>query len=162
MRKSIQALSIALLTFLLVSLSACGGGPKVDWDLKISGAVGNPLTLSYNELTDMPQTELNEVLMEKSMGEDEVTSWSGVALSEIFERAEVDPDYVSATATAADGYAIEISKDELQGAIVALKRGGEWITDIPEEEGKDPIRLVCPETPANRWVFQLQEIQVNK
>jgi DMSO/TMAO reductase YedYZ molybdopterin-dependent catalytic subunit len=162
MRKSIQTLSVALLAFLLVSLSACSGGPKVDWDLKISGAVGNPLTLGYNELTDMPQIELSEVLMEKSMGEDEVTSWSGVALREIFERAEVDPDYVSVTATAADGYAIEISKDELQGAVVALKRGAEWIVDVPEEEGKGPIRLVCPETPANRWIFQLQEIQVNK
>ena len=161
MKKSVQTLRIVLLTLLLVSLSACGGS-KVDWDLTISGAVGNPLTLSYSELTDMPQTELSEILMEKSMGEDEVTSWSGVALSEIFERAEVDPDYGSVTATAADGYAIEISKDELQGAIVALKRGDEWITDMPEEEGKGPIRLVCPETPANRWVFQLQEIQVNK
>jgi DMSO/TMAO reductase YedYZ molybdopterin-dependent catalytic subunit len=161
MKKPVQTLRIVLLTLFLVSLSACGGS-KVDWDLKISGAVGNPLTLSYNELTEMPQTELSEILMEKSMGEDEVTSWSGVALSEIFERAEVDPDYGSVTATAADGYAIEISKDELQGAIVALKRGGEWITDMPEEEGKGPIRLVCPETPANRWVFQLQELQVNK
>jgi hypothetical protein len=45
---------------------------------------------------------------------------------------------------------------------VALKSGGEWIVDVPEEEGKGPIRLVCPETPANRWVFQLQEIQVNE
>jgi DMSO/TMAO reductase YedYZ molybdopterin-dependent catalytic subunit len=161
MKKPVQTLRIVLLALLLMSLSACGGS-KVDWDLTISGAVGNPLTLSYSELTDMPQTELSEVLMEKSMGEDEVTSWSGVALSEVFERAEVDPDYGSVTATAADGYAIEISKDELQGAIVALKRGGEWITDMPEEEGKGPIRLVCPETPANRWVFQLQEIQVNK
>ena len=75
-------------------------------------------------------------------------------------QAEVSADYVSVTALAADGYAIEITKDELQDAIVALKQDGEWITEAESDKG--PIRLVCPETPTNRWVFQLQEIQVNE
>ena len=153
---------IALLgTLLVAGLIGCGGGaPRVDWEFKISGAVSKPLTLSYGELAKMPQTELNDILMQKSMGEDEIRSWSGVALEEIFKRAEVGLNYVSVTALAADGYAIEISKDELQGAIVALKDDGEWIVTVDPEHG--PIRLVCPQTPANRWVFQLQEIQVNE
>jgi hypothetical protein len=66
---------------------------------------------------------------------------------------------VSITSVAGDGYAIEISKDELQDCIVALKENGEWIAEADPDHG--PIRMVCPHTPANRWVFQLQELQVN-
>jgi DMSO/TMAO reductase YedYZ molybdopterin-dependent catalytic subunit len=87
--------------------------------------VNKPLTLSYSELAKMPQTELKDILMEKSRGEDEIGSWSGVPVEEIFKRAEASSNYVSVTASAADGYAVEISRDELQGAIVALKKDGE-------------------------------------
>jgi DMSO/TMAO reductase YedYZ molybdopterin-dependent catalytic subunit len=144
---------------LAVALGGCGGAaPKVDWTLGVSGAVSSPLALSYTELADMPQSDLNEILMEKSLGEDTTGDWSGVALDEILAQAGA-AEYVSITAVAGDGYAIEISKDELQDAIVALKENGEWISEADPDHG--PIRLVCPHTPANRWVFQLSELQVN-
>jgi DMSO/TMAO reductase YedYZ molybdopterin-dependent catalytic subunit len=151
---------VVTMTLLLVlGLAACGGGaPEVDWTLGVSGAVSNPLTLSFAELADMPQTDLSEILMEKSLGEDTTGDWSGVALDEILAEAGAG-EYVSITAVAGDGYAIEISKDELQDAIVALKENGEWIAEADPDHG--PIRLVCPLTPANRWVFQLMELQVN-
>jgi DMSO/TMAO reductase YedYZ molybdopterin-dependent catalytic subunit len=150
---------LSILILLGVLLAACGSSaPKVDWDLQITGAVDQSLTLSYSDLTKMSQVELNEVLMEKSQGPDEVTSWSGVPLEEIFAQAGVDSNYVSITALAADGYAVEISRDELQDGIVALKDREGWIVNTDSDHG--PIRLVCPHTPANRWVFQLSEIQV--
>ncbi len=152
---------IFCMLLLAVGLAGCGGAPKVDWELAVNGAVSTPLGLGYSELAGMEQVDLGDVLMDKSLGEDEVTSWSGVSLEAILEQAGAG-DYVSITAVASDGYAIEISKDEVQAAIVALKKSGEWIVNVAEEEDKGPIRLVCPETPANRWVFQLQEIQVNE
>ena len=143
----------------VIMLAACGGGaPDVDWDVEISGAVETPLTLSYADLVALPQTDLGEILMQKSLGEDEVASWEGPSIAIIFEKAGVT-EYSTVTATAADGYAIEITPDELADAIIALKRGGEWITKAEPDKG--PVRLVCPETPANRWVFQIQEIVVN-
>ena len=145
---------------LLVSLVGCGGGaPDSDWTLQVTGAVGTPLSVSYQELVDMPQTELSDILMERSEGEDTTGSWSGVALSSLMEQSGAPADYASITAVAADGYAIEIPREELEGAIVALKEEGEWIAEADPDHG--PIRLVCPHTPANRWVFQLTEIQVN-
>jgi len=151
---------VLMVTLLLVlGLAACGGAtPAVDWDLGVSGAVSSPLTLSYAELADMPQAELKDILMEKSLGEDTTGNWSGVALTELLDKAGAG-EYVSITAMAGDGYAIEISKDELQDAIVALKENGEWIAEADPDHG--PIRLVCPHTPANRWIFQLMELQVN-
>jgi DMSO/TMAO reductase YedYZ molybdopterin-dependent catalytic subunit len=151
--------SVIILLALVTALAGCGGGaPEVDWDLVVSGAVSTPLTVSYAELADMPQTELSEILMEKSLGEDTTGDWSGVALADLLEKAGAG-EYVSITAVAGDGYAIEISKDELQDGIVALKEDGEWIAETDPDHG--PIRMVCPHTPANRWVFQLKELQVN-
>ena len=151
--------SVLLVAILLVLvLAGCGGAPDVDWTLGVSGAVSTPLALSYADLAEMPQTELSDILMEKSLGEDTTGDWSGVTLDEILTQAGA-AEYVSITAVAGDGYAIEISKDELEGAIVALKENGEWIAEADPDHG--PIRMVCPYTPANRWVFQLMELQVN-
>jgi DMSO/TMAO reductase YedYZ molybdopterin-dependent catalytic subunit len=150
---------VVMSLLLILALAGCGGGaPKVDWTLGVSGAVSNPLALSYTDLADMPQSDLTDILMEKSLGEDTTGNWSGVALAEILDQAGAG-EYVSITAVAGDGYAIEISKDELQDAIVALKENGEWIAEADPDHG--PIRLVCPHTPANRWTFQLMELQVN-
>jgi len=145
---------------LLMSLAACwGGAPKVDWELKISGDVANPMTLSYRDLTGMEQRDLTEIMMEKSTGEDEVTSWSGVDLITVLDQAGAG-EFVTITAFAADGYAIEVSAGELENAIIALMDNGEWIADVTPDKG--PIRLVTPETPGNRWVFQLVELQINQ
>ncbi len=42
---------------------------------------------------------------------------------------------------------------------VALKKDDTWITKAEPDKG--PIRLVCPETPANRWGLQVQTLTVN-
>ncbi len=150
---------IPIFMLVIVLLTACSGGaPKVDWELEVSGAVSTPLTLSFQDLAGMNQTDLSDVKMEKSTGEDELTAWSGVPISEIFSKAGVTT-FSTITAIAADGYAIEITKDELEGGIVAMKDKGEWIAEVSPDKG--PIRLVCPKTPGNRWVFSLKEIVVN-
>ncbi len=151
------ALILALVIPML--LSACGGAPKVDWTLSISGEVSNPVSYSYDELARMDMVNLDDVLMEKSRGEDEVRSFSGVDLATLLEEAGAPDDFSTITAIAADGYAIEISRDEMVDGIVALKQSGEWIVDADPDAG--PIRLVFPSTPANRWVFQITEIIVN-
>ena len=151
---------IRIFLWLGIFLVSCSSAPKNEWELKISGAVDNPFSITYEELTNMPQLTLENVFMDKSVGEDETGAWSGVAVDELLSKAEVDSDYVTVTAKAADGYAIEISRAELSGGFIALKENGEWIAKSDPEHG--PIRLVCPETPANRWVFQIMELQVNK
>ncbi len=152
-----------VIVFLLLSMlvAGCGSGaPDVDWELNIGGAVNNPLTLSFDDLAKMEQVDLNDILMEKSTGDDVITSWSGVPVAGLFEDAGAPADWSTVTAVAGDGYAIEITRDEMQDAIVALKEGEEWIATADPDHG--PIRLVCPHSPGNRWVFQLQEIQINQ
>lgn len=163
MKKEHQSVfKIASITFLIVLsalLTACSGAPNVDWELAITGAVDNPTVFTYKELAALPQVDLTDVLMEKSRGEDEVRSFSGVALAAILEMAGAAQDFSSITAIAADGYAIEITPDEMVDGVIALKEGKEWIVKSDPKAG--PIRLVFPTTPANRWVFQLNQIVVN-
>lgn len=157
--KRFQWLSLTLLV-LLLGLTACGGGaPDVNWQLTISGDVAQTVTFSFADLAKMDQVDLTEILMEKSTGEDVVTSWSGVPLDVLLDQAGAG-EFSTLTALAADGYAIEISAGELGNAIVALKDNGEWIANVTPDKG--PLRLVTPDTPANRWVFQITEIQVNQ
>lgn len=155
--RTMKVMVLGVLVGVSVLLAACGA-PKVDWTLAVDGAVDTPLTLSYADLVASPQVDLTDILMQKSLGENETASWSGVALDEILAQAGAG-EFASITATAADGYAIEITRDELQDAIVALKKDGAWITKAEPDKG--PIRLVCPETPANRWVFQVQTLTIN-
>jgi len=157
MRSKYAMVVVATLALVLV-LAACGA-PKVDWTLSVSGAVSSPHSWTYADLAGLPETQLEDILMERSTGEDSMGSWSGVPIQDLLDAAGAG-DLASVTAVAADGYAIEITKDELEGGIVALKENGEWIANADPEHG--PIRLVTPNTPASRWVFQLQEIQVNE
>lgn len=148
-----------LVLMMSILLYACSSAPKVDWTLTISGEDMQTISFSYSEMVDMPQIDLSEILMNKSVGDDEITSWSGVSLDFLFEKAGVYPEFSTITAVAADGYAIKITQTELQDAIIALQGDGEWIQKADPEHG--PIRLVAPETPANRWVFQIIEIKIN-
>lgn len=160
MRKS-TVVALLLVALVLCSCGAKGSSaPSVDWKLEIKGDVGKPLTLTYADLAKMPQTTLKDVMMQKSAGEPEPTTWTGVALTEILKKAEAGADPSSITAVASDGYAIEIPRDELEGAIIAMKDGKDWI--VKSDPDKGPIRLVCPKAPANRWIFSLNEVRIKK
>ncbi len=160
MKRMLSSTGWIMLLLLPLILAACSSTPNIDWELTISGDVDNPTTFTFEELAAMPQVYLNEVLMEKSRGEDEVRSFTGVSLETLFEIVGVPDDITTVTAKAADGYAIEITPDELENAIIALKDGGEWVIEKDPDDGA--MRLVTPTTPANRWVFQLTELIINQ
>jgi DMSO/TMAO reductase YedYZ molybdopterin-dependent catalytic subunit len=128
--------------------------------------VDSELTLSYQELADMEQTELTDVLMRKSRGEDQMTSWAGVPVDTILDQAGVHDDASTVTLIAADGYAIEGTLADLDGAIVALKGAhpdtGEitWLVELPDAADQGAIRLIAPDKPANFWARQLVEIVI--
>lgn len=154
---------IRRLPFLVIGmliLSACAITPKVKWDLTITGSVNEPSTFSYQELASLPQTGLENVMMDRSVDEDEIGSWSGVALDDLFLHAGVSNEFSTLTAVASDGYSITVLPEELEGAIIALKKDGEWIQIVDPSHG--PIRLVCPRTTASRWVYKLKGIVLNQ
>ena len=152
-----RGLLALLIVVIVIGLSACGGGaPSLDWTLKISGAVTQPLNLSYRDLTRREQVTLENVLMRKSQGEDTTNTWEGPSLAGILEEAGVSPNATAIVCTAADGYAKEIPIADLENAIIALKQDDQWSA---EDEKSGPIRIVVPNLPASAWMFQLVEIE---
>jgi DMSO/TMAO reductase YedYZ molybdopterin-dependent catalytic subunit len=157
-----KVFAILFLTMAVLVVAGCGAvgpqAPQVDWTLNVEGEVDDPLALSHADLAGMEQVSLDQVLMQKSRGEDTVNDWEGVPLGAILEKAGVHTDASGVTAMAADGYAIMISMADLEDAIVALKMDGEWIATSDPDHG--PIRLVVPNKPSNHWVFALATIIV--
>jgi DMSO/TMAO reductase YedYZ molybdopterin-dependent catalytic subunit len=160
--KNYRTFAMVFLTAAMLVIAGCGGGgpqaPQVDWTLNVEGEVDNPLALIYADLAGMEQVALDQVLMQKSRGEDTVNDWEGVPLTAIFQQAGVHVDASGITAMAADGYAIMIPMADLEDAIVALKMDGEWIATSDPDHG--PIRLVVPNKPSNHWVFALSDVIV--
>jgi DMSO/TMAO reductase YedYZ molybdopterin-dependent catalytic subunit len=166
MKRRLMLLLILAATLLL---AACGGSdvPDADWTLRVGGTgVDNELTLSYQDLAGMEQTTLTDVLMRKSRGEDQLTSWVGVPVAAVLDQAGVHEDASTVTLIASDGYAIEGTLADLEGAIIALKSAhpdtGEmtWLVELPDAADQGAIRLVAPDKPANFWARQLVEIVI--
>jgi DMSO/TMAO reductase YedYZ molybdopterin-dependent catalytic subunit len=155
MKRNITLALLALVISLVAM--ACGSStPKVDWQIEITGAVSNPLTISYEELTKRDMIVLKDVLMRRSQGEDTTSTWEGPALMPILQEAGISANAEAVVFTAADGYAREMVVAELQDAIIALKEDGEWIA----QGGDNPLRLIVPDKPANHWISHLVEIDV--
>lgn len=70
MRLRVSLLVLLLAT--LASLVGCGAKSSgIDWKIDITGAVGKPVRVSYDDLVGMRQTTLQNVLMRKSRGEEQ-------------------------------------------------------------------------------------------
>jgi DMSO/TMAO reductase YedYZ molybdopterin-dependent catalytic subunit len=122
-----------------------GDVPDVDvatWTLTVSGAVEEPLTLSYDELLALPATEVTTDIHC-------VTRWSrfdagfkGVHWRELAARCRPKPTARFAIAHAEQGFTANVPLAALEDehALVAYEAEGEPLT--PEHGG--PVRLVIP------------------
>ncbi len=163
MKKGFALLILLFVVLATVACGSAGGGgaanaPKVDWTLSITGAVSKPLTLSYADLAKRPQTTLKDVTMTRSQGEATKNAWTGPALADLFKEAGISANAKGITCLAKDGYAMEMTMDDVKNAIIAMKQDDQWIN----AGDKGPIRLVAPDKTANFWVAQLQEIKVSE
>ena len=158
-RNIVQLALLALLALVIVLVAtACGGSsaPRVDWQVQVTGAVSNPLTISYEELTKRDMVVLEDVFMRRSQGEDTTNTWEGPALMPILQEAGLSPNATAVICSASDGYAREMVLEELQDSIIALKEDGEWIA----KGGDNPLRIIVPDKPANHWISHLVEMEV--
>jgi len=159
MKRNVSLL-ILVAALLALALTACGNGaPKVDWQVKISGAVSNPMTLSYADIAKRDMVTLVDVLMRKSQGEDTTNDWEGPDLMAVLNEAGMSANATGIVCTAADGYAREMTMADLDNGIIALKMDGAWVA---AEDPTNPLRIVLPDKPANFWISQLVEISVTE
>ncbi len=134
--------------------------PEIDfasWRLEVTGKVGNPLSLSYDDLRCMPKIKRPCTLICPGFFEDEAT-WAGVPLAYVLELAQIDPGFNEIRLVSADGYATMISGDVARGTSNFLAY--EWEGEpLPIIHGF-PLRAVLPAYNGNLWAKWLIKIEV--
>jgi DMSO/TMAO reductase YedYZ molybdopterin-dependent catalytic subunit len=122
-----------------------GPNPSFDlstWDLAVFGLVGNPLTLSWDELMAMPQKEVvTDIHCVTRWSKLDIT-WRGIPLSEVLGRARVKPHASHVMAYSEGGYTTNLPLDVVldDDALLAHTYDGEPL----EPDHGAPMRLLVP------------------
>jgi DMSO/TMAO reductase YedYZ molybdopterin-dependent catalytic subunit len=122
-----------------------GANPAYDlatWDLTVFGAVENELTLSWDELQALPQKELATDIHCVTRWSKLDTTWVGVAVRDVLDRAGVLPAGSHVMAYSAGGYTTNIPLAALYADDVLLAHTYDG-RPLEHDHGA-PLRLLVP------------------
>jgi hypothetical protein len=123
--------------------------PEVDegaWELEITGAVANPVTISYIDVLQLPSVEQQTTLtcISNKVGGDLISNanWTGVTLAQLIARAGLRPEAAELAIYAHDGYteSFPLSKALEPTTLAVYLMNGEQLT---KRHGY-PVRLIVP------------------
>ena len=122
-----------------------GPNPDFDlstWDFAVVGEVEAPLTLSWDELLDLPQREVTTDIHCVTRWSKLDTVWRGVPVSEVLDRAGVKPSGTHVMAYSDGGYTTNIPLQALldDDVLLAHTYAGEPL----EPDHGAPLRLLVP------------------
>ena len=126
-----------------------------EWQLNIGGAVANPVSLKYADLS--ANKELTATI-DCTGGWHSTQIWSGTPLSDLLETVNPIGDAASVTVRSVTGYYRKFSMREANSYIIATHVGGETLS-----HGHGfPARLVAHDKRGFEWVKWITEIEVNR
>jgi len=159
--------SLLATTFLLNALNSNRDYiPQEDndeWVLVVDGLVSNPLTLTYNDLLDMPSKTVRARLwcVDDPTGASARThDWTGVPLKDILETAGISDIAVKIAFYAADAYSTDLTPETAlrDDIIIAYKKDGKFISKT--DDGYPPTQMVVPGKYGYKWIKFLIHIEV--
>lgn len=129
------------------------------WRLKIDGAVGDELNLSYDELLAMPAVT-KKIRISCVSGWSSVPTWSGPLVRDVLQKAGADPGARTVYFNSVSGYSLGWHRNRLSGgsAILATHVNGAPLSD----NHGFPVRLIAPGYPGQDMVKQIDHIFVGK
>jgi len=144
---------------------------QVTTEVKVVGVVAHPLTLSVDDLRQLPVRHVDEVRVvgEGKSREEQTRHHGGVLLRDVLDKAEVveaarhDKRRTVIVATASDGYRAVFSWAELyltplgEGVLVLIERDGQPLDD---REGRIALISLKDTNTGPRHVRWLQRIEV--
>jgi DMSO/TMAO reductase YedYZ molybdopterin-dependent catalytic subunit len=128
-----------------------------EWDLTVSGLVTEPFTITLEELRALPAVTPTVDIHCVTKWSKFDTSWTGVRVRDLFERAGVRPDATHVIEHAEYGYTTNLPLADIttDDAIVAYAYEGQ---DIEPIHG-GPVRIVVPHLyfwKSAKWVRGLE------
>jgi DMSO/TMAO reductase YedYZ molybdopterin-dependent catalytic subunit len=128
-----------------------------DYQLKVTGKIDHPLTLTYDELRCLPKLTATPALICRGYFED-FAEWSGASLEYLFGLAGVQKEASSVYLVSADGYEAFLTLEEAmrEDNFLAYEWEGQ---PLPIFHGF-PVRAVIPSMLGNKWTKWLIEIRV--
>lgn len=132
--------------------------PRLDatmWRLEVSGRVARSGTVSYADLTALPQREVTAVL-DCTGGWWSEQVWHGVAVGEILARHGVLTGAREAAVVSVTGHRWTFPLEELRDALLATRVGGE----VLDPGHGYPVRLVAPGRRGFQWVKWVARIEI--
>jgi DMSO/TMAO reductase YedYZ molybdopterin-dependent catalytic subunit len=140
--------------------------PRVDlpeWTLSIKGMVDRPYSINYADILDMPMVERYVTLscVSNQVGGDLVgnAKWLGVPLTEILDRAVVQPDAEQIVGRSVDDFTVGFPVDVAYDGRDALLAVGMNDEPLPFEHGF-PARLVVAGlygyVSATKWISEIE------
>ncbi len=131
--------------------------PLDQWQLKIGGLVANPMDLSWEDFNDLPQVEDVSDFHCVTTWSKYDCRWQGVPFTEIYERADPDPEAKFVFFTSYDDYTTNLPLDQLldDDVLVATHFDGEPIT----REHGGPARIIVPKLYAWKGAKFVKQIE---
>lgn len=137
-----------------------GSVPTVDlatWDFRVYGEVDSPYTLTWEEFRALPRTTLTTDIHCVTRWSKLDTTWEGVPIREILERAQLRPTARFAVAHAEQGYTANVPLEVLddEDVILADTYDGKPL----EPEHGYPLRLIIPKRyfwKSAKWIRGLE------
>jgi DMSO/TMAO reductase YedYZ molybdopterin-dependent catalytic subunit len=129
------------------------------WRLKVDGAVGRKLDISYRELLAMPAVR-RTIRISCVSGWTAVPTWSGPLVRDVLARAAADPRARAVYFNSASGYSLGWHRHRLMGdnAILATHVNGSPLSD----DHGFPVRLIVAGYPGQNMVKQIDHIFVGR
>lgn len=136
---------------------------REEWQLRIHGMVDRDVTLTFDDLADLPVIEKAVTLtcVSNAVGGDLIGNarWTGYRTRDLLARAGIQPDADMVLSTSIDGFTVGTPVEALtdgRDSLLAITMNGE---PLPTEHGY-PARLVVPGlygyVSATKWVVDLE------
>ncbi len=137
---------------LMIPISKVSATPE--WTLKITNLTGTDTNFSYNQLLEMPITNVSASLL--CYGNIVTYGiWSGVSLGYLLQQAVAEPNVASIDFLAQDGYSVSIPLQVASqpNVIIAYEKNG-----LPLSE---ELRLVLPDENGAMWIALIASIRMD-
>jgi DMSO/TMAO reductase YedYZ molybdopterin-dependent catalytic subunit len=134
--------------------------PADDWSMSITGEVGEELTVTYDELTEMPVEHRYVTL--RCVGEGlngrkmDTAVWTGTPIKPLLDAADPEGECGCVMLRAEDDYFVQFPVEALEDGLLAWEMNGQ---PLPESHGH-PVRVLVPGHWGETNVKWLSEIEL--